>query len=240
MSNQFTSARLRCSLAALLLAFSITAQADWTGSGELGFVFARGNSNTETLNTGFEILYTQEKWSNKTNLSYLRSENDGELDASRFLFGNKTEFELSDRSYITGIGRFDRDRFSSFRFQTSASVGYGYRFLDSERHRLSGEFGPGVRYSEVRDTGETDTNLIARGALDYSWTISETAKLTNKTLIETGSSNTFAENALALEVAINDSMSLKTGVAVRHNTDVEAGRDKTDYQSTINLVYSFE
>ncbi len=40
-------------------------------------------------------------------------------------------------------------------------------------------------------------------------------------------------------MAIKDSLALKTGFSVRHNSDVEPGRDKTDYLSTVNLVYSF-
>lgn len=218
----------------------LSAAADWTGSGELGLVFARGNSDTETVNAKLGLAYTRDRWSNETELSYLRSENEGELDASRFLASNKTRYELNERSYLIGSGRYDNDKFSSFDYQATAAIGYGYRVLDSETHSLSLEAGPGVRFSEERDTGDKQTDVIGRGAVDYAWTISETAKLTNGFLVETGSSNTFLENELALTVAINGDLSLKTGVAVRHNTDVEAGRDNTDVLSTVNLVYSFD
>jgi len=229
-------------LAALLAAAvqSGLAQADWTGSGELGLVFARGNSDTETINAALEFIYSQDRWTNQSNISYLRSENEGELNASRFLASNKTNYSLSDRSYILGVARYDRDRFTSFEYQASLALGYGYRIIDGDAHTLVGEIGPGVRYSELRETGDSETELIARGSLDYIWTISESANLRNLFLVESGSSNTFLENALTLEVAINSAMSLKTGVSVRHNTDVDAGRDKTDYLSTINLVYSFD
>lgn len=226
--------------AAAVLTASGSAAADWTGSGELGLVFARGNSDTETVNAGFELQYEQERWSNTLKASYLRSENDGELDASRFVISNNTLYDLTERSYLVGSARYDKDKFSSFEYQATAGLGYGYRILDGESHTLSVEAGPGVRFSEERDSGESETNLIARGALDYAWKISETARLENALLVESGSSNTFLENALSLEVAINSAMSLKTGVAVRHNTDVAAGRDNTDVLSTVNLVYSFD
>lgn len=213
--------------------------AEWTGSGEFGLVFARGNTETETLNTELNLTYTQERWTNASRLSYLRSEADGDLDADRFVFGNKTDYTLSEVSYITGVGRFDRDRFSSFEFQSSLAIGYGRRLIDTERQGLSVEFGPGVRYSEIRDTGETETDLIVRGGADYRLQISESAELTNRSLVESGSSNTFLENETALTVAINDTLALKTGFLVRHNTDVQPNREKTDYLSTVNLVYSF-
>ena len=225
-------------LGALMLPFSI--QADWTGSGELGLVFARGNSDTETVNAAIDLLYSQGRWSNQTTASYLRAESEGELNASRLLMANETNYSLNDRSYLLGVARYDRDRFSSFDYQASIAAGYGYKFVDNEVHRLTGEIGPGVRFSEERATGDSETELIGRGSLDYAWQISETAAITNLFLVESGSSNTFLENSLSLEVAINTTMSLKTGISVRHNTDVEPGRDKTDYQSTVNLVYSFD
>ncbi|MDT8409560.1 MAG: DUF481 domain-containing protein [Wenzhouxiangellaceae bacterium] len=223
-----------------LVMLAAPAQAEWAGSAELGLVFARGNTETETLNTALEASYSRQRWTNTTEASFFRSETDGDLDASRFVGKNATDYTLDDRSYLTGIVRYDRDRFSSFRFQTSAALGYGYQWLDSERQTLSLEAGPGVRHSENRASGDTETEFIGRGAVDYRLAISETAELTNAFLVETGSSNTFLETQLALEVAINDSLALKTGFSVRHNTNVEADRDKTDYLSTVNLVYSFD
>lgn len=220
--------------------FSVPAVADWTGSGELGLVFARGNSDTETINAKLALTYTYERWSNDTELSYLRSENDGSLDASRFLASNITRYEMNERNYLIGSARYDEDRFSSFEYQASAALGWGYHILTGETHVLSVEAGPGVRFTESRDTGDSDTDVIGRGALNYLWNVSETAKLENRFLIETGASNTFLENDLALTVAISGALSLKTGVAVRHNTDVDPGRDNTDVLSTVNLVYSFD
>ncbi|MEM7053791.1 MAG: DUF481 domain-containing protein [Pseudomonadota bacterium] len=226
--------------ACVVILSPLSARAEWTGSGELGLVFARGNSDTETVNAAIELIYSKDRWINQTNVSYLRSENENELNASRFLASNETNYSLNERSYILGAARYDRDRFSSFDYQASFALGYGYKIIDSETHKLTGEIGPGVRHSELRESGDSETELIGRASLDYAWQISETASLSNLFLVESGSSNTFLENALSLEVAINSAMSLKTGVSVRHNTDVEAGRDKTDYLSTVNLVYSFD
>lgn len=232
--------KLVASMACVAILSPLAASADWTGSGELGLVFARGNSDTETVNAALELVYDQDRWSNQINISYLRAESEGELNASRLLASNVTNYNLNERSYLVGAARYDRDRFSSFDYQASASLGYGYKLIDRESHQLTGEIGPGLRHSELRESGDSETELIGRGALNYSWQISETAALTNDFLVETGSSNTFLENAVSLEVAINSALSLKTGVSVRHNTDVEPGRDKTDYQSTVNLVYSFD
>lgn len=236
-SSRFAGVLLPAFLCCILAAGN--ASAEWTGSGELGLVIASGNTDTKTLNTELRLAYTRERWNNASRFSFFRSETDSDVDASRFVFNNNTNYSLSDMSYLTGVVRYDRDRFSSFEYQTSLALGYGRKLIDTERQGLSVEAGPGVRFSEIRDTGDTETDLIGRAALDYRFAISETASLTNRALVETGSSNTFVENETALTVDINDSLAVKTGFSVRHNTDVERGRDKTDYLSTVNLIYSF-
>jgi putative salt-induced outer membrane protein len=227
-------------LTAIVLAFFLMpAHAEFSGQGEFGMVIARGNSETETANARLALNWERERWSNESTFNFVYGRDSGETNASRFVLGNKTEYDLDEKSYVLAALRYDRDRFSAFNYQSTLAIGYGRYLVDSERHRLKGEVGPGFRVAELRETGETETDLIGRGFLDYRWKISDTTELTNRFLVESGSDNTFAENALGLSVAINARLSLKAGVAVRHNTDVDPGREKTDTLSTVNLVYNF-
>jgi putative salt-induced outer membrane protein len=223
----------------LVLGVSVPAAADWAGLGELGVVAARGNTETDTVNGRVEFEYTRERWTNESIVSGVYSRDADETRASRLVLGNKTEYSLSERSYVLGALRYDRDRFTDFRYQTTASLGYGHRFLDTERHRLRGEIGPGVRYAEFRESEETDTDFIVRGFLNYAWQISETAELKNRLLVESSTDNTFTENELSVQVAINHRLALKAGLAVRHNSDVEPGTKSADTLTTVNLVYNF-
>jgi len=221
------------------LLFALSAAAEFTGNGELGLLVSSGNSETETFNTALNLTYEERKWLNEFTATFVYGRDDGETNSNRFVAGNRTNYAFSERSYAFGALRYDRDRFSAFEYQASVALGLGRQLLDNERHRLSVEAGPGFRISERRDTGESENEAIVRGFADYSWTISESTELTNRLLVEAGSDNTFAENTLGLTVAINTNMALKAGVAVRHNTDVDPGRDKTDTLTTVNLVYNF-
>lgn len=223
----------------LLLLPTSAALADWTGKSELGVVIARGNTDSETVNARIEFLFEEERWHNESIVRGVRSSDSGETTASRYVVSNKTDYDFSERNYAWAALRYDRDRFSSFKHQASASLGLGRHLIETERHELIGEIGPGFKYSEHRTGGETESEAMMRGHLKYDWTISETADLVNRLLVETASSNTFAENELSLSVAINSRVALKAGVAVRHNTDVDPGREKTDTLTTVNLVYNF-
>lgn len=223
----------------LVFGVSVPAVADWDGLGELGLVAARGNTETDTVNGRIEFEFKRERWTNESTISGVYSRDGDETRASRLVLGNKTDYDLSERSYLLGALRYDRDRFTDYSYQSTAALGYGHRFFDTDRHKLRGEIGPGVRYAEFRDSEETDTDFIVRGFLNYAWQISETAELKNRLLVESSTDNTFTENELSVAVAINDRLALKAGLAVRHNSDVEPGTKNTDTLTTVNLVYNF-
>jgi putative salt-induced outer membrane protein len=215
------------------------AAAEFTGNGELGLLFSSGNSETETFNSAVNLTWEEGPWLNESTASFVYGRDDGTTNSNRFVATNRTNYSFSERSYFFGALRYDRDRFSAFSYQGTLSLGAGRHLLDNDRHRLSVEAGPGFRVAERRDTGESENEAILRGLADYAWTISESTELTNRLLVEAGSDNTFAENILGLTVAINARLALKAGVSVRHNTDVDPGRKKTDTLTTMNLVYNF-
>ncbi|MGY6553799.1 MAG: DUF481 domain-containing protein [Wenzhouxiangella sp.] len=226
-------------LACGLLALCLSAEASMSGKGEFGLVFNRGNSESEAANARLEMKWERERWENETTARAVYARDTGTTSANRFTIANSINYLINERSYTTGAVRYDRDRFSSFRYQSSVAVGYGRRLLVGEVHRLTVEIGPGWQFAEIRDTGEKDNQAIARGVVNYRWQIADSTRLTNRLLVESGSSNSFVENALSLGVAINSRLSLSTGVTLTHNTDVEPGRKKTDTLTTVNLVYNF-
>ncbi len=213
--------------------------AEWSGSGEFGLVISRGNSDTETLNLALGVERQSEQWRNRLRLTGMRSRDSGQLNAERYTGSYRSGYNFSEKSYLFGAVRYDKDEFSSYDYQSTVSLGYGRQIVDTEAHQLSFEIGPGLRRAKPSDGSGAETDTIGRLFTDYAWTISETADLTNILLVESGSSNTFAENELALTVGINSRLALKLAGAVRHNTDVDPGREKTDTLTTVNLVYNF-
>lgn len=222
-----------------LLALGANASAEFSGTGEFGLVFNRGNSESEAANARAAMIWERERWQNETVARAVYARDSGSTSSNRFTISNGLNYSLSERSYAVGALRYDRDQFSSFRYQASVAAGYGYRVLTGEVHHLSIEAGPGYQFAEIRDTGETDNQAILRAMANYRWQIADTTKLVNRLLVESGSQNTFVENALNLNVGLNSRLSLSTGVTWTHNTDVEPGRKKNDTLTTINLVYNF-
>jgi putative salt-induced outer membrane protein len=101
------------------------------------------------------------------------------------------------------------------------------------------QIGAGYRRTELRITGETEDDPIARGAINFERNVTDTTLIYDRFLVEAGSSNTYLQNALGIEVKITDVLALDLDYAVRHNTDVLPGTGKTDQVVTANLVYSY-
>ena len=210
-----------------------------SGSGKLGFVGARGNTTTESLNIGAELTYNTETWRYTGALNALKASED-DLDTSdRVELKAKADYKVSDNSYWFGSGRYENDEFSEFDFQSTFAAGYGRKLINNEKHLLEGELGAGYRMADVRATGESADEAILRAALKYRWNITDTAALTNGTLIEAGSDNTFASNIVALETKISSGLGLNLSYEIRHNTDVNEPTENSDFLTTVSIVYSF-
>lgn len=218
----------------------------WSGEGEFGLVVTSGNTETETLNANLAAAYEQDAWLHKLGLSAISASEDETTTAERYQLTGKTEYHTSDRSYWFGSLRYEDDRFSGFEYQSILTGGYGYTVWDREQSHLDLEAGVGIRRSKpalaTDMTAETEatSDAVARGAASYWWQFTGNARLQNDLLVETGEDNTFAQNQLALRVAINSRFAVKLGYEVRHNTEVPAGTEETDTISTVNLVYSFK
>lgn len=251
---------LSVALATALL-LPLGAQADgWTGAGEFGLAAARGNAKSENLNAKLQFGLEDDTWKDNFYLSALRSKGEtkvvvgGEtlasydLTANRYEAGASLGYKLDERSYIVGALRYERDDFAPFEYQAVLSLGYGYTALKTPTSELSFEVGPGYKRFRPVDAIAADGTLqrfgaegeaVARGLVNFKHSFSPTTAFVNTLLVEAGSDNTFLQNDAGLQVDMTNTLALKLGYQVRHNTDAAPGLRKTDQLFTTNLVYKF-
>lgn len=211
----------------------------WSGKGEFGLVSTTGNTDTSSLNLGLEFMYNSEKWRHTFSAAALKSKDSGETTAKRWSVGEQSDYKLSEKSYVFGAVRYDNDDFSAYSDQGTASVGYGRQVLDTEKQKLKLEAGVGYRTATVAATDEEENGVIFRGLADWLWQITPSTSLGDRFLVEAGSDNTYIQNDLALTVAINSRFALGLNYQVRNNSEVPPGVDKTDTQTSVNLIYNF-
>jgi putative salt-induced outer membrane protein len=137
-----------------------------------------------------------------------------------------------------GRAAWDRDKFSGYDQQLREIIGYGRRFIDTDRHQLNGEIGAGFRQSDLRD-GSSEDETILRLATDYTFQISETAEFKQVIGIESGDDNTFTESITALKADLWEDLALVFSYTIKNNSDVPPGIEKKDTFTAIALEYSF-
>jgi putative salt-induced outer membrane protein len=240
--------------AAILLAplfITSPAHADWTGKGEAGLVIASGNTETKTANAKLLLATEIDKWKHQFGGAALYASSDPNgTTAQRWEAFEQTDYNFSPRNFWFGAVRYEDDEFSGFEYQAIVSSGIGHKFIDSDVTKFSGTAGLGYKFFETRDAfddagvllaqGESDSEAVFRGTLEYDHKFTATTSLLDKFVLEAGSENTFLQNDVALQVKMTDVLALAVGYSVRHNTDPQVGFEKTDTLTTVNLVYEIK
>jgi putative salt-induced outer membrane protein len=240
-----------------------TSSGNWTGSGELGFASTTGNSRSQNLNAKLNLNQETDQWKNTFFFDALR--NKGQVDvvnaqgatikqfdttANRYDAGASVGYKLDTRSYIVTAARYDHDDFGANRWQGTVSVGYGYMALKTERTQLSFEIGPG--YTEYQPAAGTETvngvtvttteprqsEVVARGLVNYKYRITDNTAFDDTFLTESGTKNTYIQNDTGLAVSMTKKLSIKVGFQVRHNSEVLPGIKRTDTLATTNIAYN--
>lgn len=236
--------RALVTLAVLTVPFASLAQdaqepeSPWSGKATLGYLATSGNTENSTLNSGFEIGYSVEKWAHLFKAKAINAAENNVTTAEAYDAGWKSERKITDHDFLFGRLDWRKDRFGGFDTQFSQTVGYGRRLIDTDRHKLNAEIGAGARQSEAQD-GTKENEMIGTGGLYYTWMFSETAEFRQDLKVEAGSENTYLESVTALKARLVGDLALVASYTVKHNTDVPALTEKTDTYTALSLEYAF-
>jgi len=230
---------------------SLSAHADWVGTGELGAVSARGNTRTDTANAKLDIHNELEWWKHEFYATSLYGANNSVTAANRWETRWQSDYKITDPLFWYGGLRYEHDSFGAFSYQETATTGLGYKFIDNDTTKLTGQAGVGLKRSQEqtvledsagkvidRIDGDTANRGLVSAGVNFEHVLTPTTKIIDKLLVEAASDNTFMQNDLSLQVAINEKFSLSAGYGLRQNTSPPSGSGRTDSITTLNLVYN--
>ncbi len=240
-------------IATLLIALFLpatTPAAPWTGQGELGVVMARGNTNSDTGNVKLNLTTRTQHWKHTGGARMLYGRSNDVEAAQRWEVQWQSELRLDDQPFIFGSVRYEQDDFGGFAYQSTASTGVGYNFIDDDDTLLSCSLGAGYRKAQpqrvIRDVtgevierieGEPTEDAVGKAGVSYKQQLTDTTTLSNTLLVESGMTNTLTQNDLSLQVAMTEKLAVGIGYSVRHNAEPPEGLKRTDQLTTVNLVY---
>lgn len=218
-----------------------TAAADtgWKGTGEFGLAISKGNTDSQTVIGKLGVGLDTGKWKHAASAAFLYGKQDDLESARRYEITGSTGYRLTDRSYLFGAARNERDHFASNEYQWTATAGYGFEAIKNDTTHLNLEVGPGYRWSKLQGVRVHQNEAIVRGFVDFGHQLTDTTSVYDTLLVEAGRENTYARNDIGVQVKMSDALALKAGFETRHNTDVLPGLKKTDTLTTVNVVYGF-
>jgi putative salt-induced outer membrane protein len=241
---------IRALLALTICMAPVAAHAQWTAKAEGGLVASRGNSESDTSNLKLQVAREFVRWKHSLALGGVYASDDIGATSQLWNVREQTDYAFHDKGFWFGSGRYEEDRFSGFEYQSTLGTGLGWRFFDDPVTKLSIQVGGGYKIIRTRDSlsedgltfipGTREQQGIGQGSLDFEHQLTETTKIINKLLVESGSDNTFVQNDSSLQVRILGSLALAIGYTVRYNTDPPPDFRTTDTLTTLNLVYELD
>ena len=210
----------------------------FSGRAGLGYLATSGNSDNRSINANFDLWWNYAPWGHSLRGDVIKSSSSGTTTAEASSFAWQSKYDLNDADYLFGLLSYNANEFGTYDRQTRGTVGYGRRFLNTEKHILSAEIGIGARQSDLRDGTSQDSTIGYLGA-NYRWAISESSEFTQSLGIESGSDNTHIEATSRLSAKVRENLALSIGYTIKNNSDVLPGTEKTDTFTTISLDYAF-
>ncbi len=209
-----------------------------TAEVELGAVVTSGNTDDENINFSAAVDYDSGSWLYGFSVDGFRSSKNNELAAHRIYYVANADYSFSDTEFLETRVSHEDDRFSGFDSQSDISVSYGRNFLQNiENMELSTTFGAGMRRSRLPD--QDIDEAILRFSGDYVWSLSSSADFNQELSTEFGEESSIFRSESSIETRIVENLALRFSINIKHQTDVPAGRDKTDTETAVTLVMSF-
>ena len=229
-------------------------------SAELGLLFKTGNAKSGDIKAGLNIKHEEGRWLNLLAFNALAKKLEKEGEDSFESTDNKwnilgqTNYSLEEggKNYLYGNLFYQQDKFSSFSYQTSASMGWGRHWWETETSSFFVDIGPGIKYDVLRAVPaiaptpaipeNSESAVIVQTQALYTRQINEFVEFKQyfvvKQAFESGKNSVY-KSETSLTTKLIDSLQFKFAFRIDYDTEVEAGFENTNTETSVTLVYSF-
>ncbi|HJZ76223.1 MAG TPA: DUF481 domain-containing protein [Vicinamibacterales bacterium] len=205
---------------------------------QAAFLANTGNSSTETLGFGGEIIVRPAPWVYRAKAALAQNSDHDELKARSVTALLRADRVLTPR--LSAFGQYDylHDIFAGIENRQTVQAGLAFLAVDRAPHRLRFDGGIGYQH-EGRVNTENTNSAIAEGGLAYRWQITRTSELVEEFRASLPFANTDQwklDQSVSLTAAINSIFSLKVANVVRFVNAPVPGFESTDTTTTVALV----
>jgi len=214
-------------------------ESTWKGDAELGVLKTNGNTRNQNITFKGKIVNDRDKWRHTVTGEALNSSEQGNTTAERYFLSGKSDYKLSDKSYIFGLLTYENDRFSGYDYRATETLGYGRNVIKRDILTLDLEAGLGARQSKLGATGENQNEGLIHLAGSLGWKISDTSTFSEDLSSDIGEKSTVTKSVTALKTQIVGNLASKVSFTAKYTSKVPADVTKLDTETAVTLVYSF-
>lgn len=221
------------------------AGAAWIGQAEFGFSNTTGNTQTTTVNAKVDLDRTIGQLRHNLFGDTYYAQNAGVKSAERYLAGYKPSYFFTEKNYLFGMLRYDRDKFSFISGRFNEVVGYGRELLNNDFNTLDTEIGAGARdtnyVSDPSTRGLPRHDYILFLSLKYNANLTKTTTFLETARIEASEVNNFVQSETGFTMQVIGNLSTKVSYTMRYNSNITGARGQNiDTLTSVNLIYSFQ
>jgi putative salt-induced outer membrane protein YdiY len=211
------------------------------GSVEFALVGTTGNTSTQTIGLGGEVIVRPTLWVVRNRAAFVRNESDSTLIAESFQYLFRAERALGSRAAAFGEYTFFRDEFAGIDHRNAVVGGLSYKVVNQPNQVLSVDGGLGY-LNESRLLGPSVSSATYAFGGVYSLKLSANAEVSDDVRF----TGTFAlsddwrvANVVAVAAHLTTLFSLKASNTIRYANNPVSGFKNTDSNTAIALVAKF-
>jgi putative salt-induced outer membrane protein len=201
----------------------------------------RGNSREEDWGLAVGWAYNMEgPWQFDGLISGESESTDHQTSDEKYLFKNAAKYYLDDTTYVVGRGNYEKDRFSGIQEEALGTIGYGRQLFKNSKHKLIGEAGAGILWSEDAE-GESDQGGTGYGALFYDWELTDHSSFRQVIVARYSEfdQNWKLTSISEIKSTIIGNLAGKFSYEIKRNSEVPSGTANSDFYTRLGLEYSF-
>lgn len=214
---------------------------EYSGRINAGATLTRGNTETDAVQADAEM--TARGKANRFNLAgklnYARDDT-RDIANNASIFGGWDHF-IDRHWYLNSNVGFARDEFKALDLRSTAGLGLGYQWSESDRRKLSAEFGLSYVHEDFAN-GETDSLPAARWALKYEHRLASATIYHDQELLLgiEDIDDTLLRTRTGLRMPISERVSGSLQINYDHDFQPVAGADEVDVAYLFKIGYEWK
>lgn len=211
---------------------------NWKGEGQIGASQATGNTDSVGLSLGVALTRKGLNWNNRVMAQADYQRTNGKTTTEKFIGEYEPQYRLNDRTFVYGLGRWERDRMQGFDARWNLSGGLGYKVIDGKAMTLNLKAGPAWRRTNFVVEPD-DSELTGLAGVDFGWQLSPALKLTSTASTIVGETTTSTSSLTALNAKLSGALTARIAYLAAYDTHPAPGVEKLDTLTRFTLVYGF-